>query len=197
MSISAIFEDFSQGPLAPASSNVGSGDPLEGYETGYKAGWDDAVKAQLETKSHLTSSLVRNLEQVEFTLAEAQAAVLQNLKPVIDEVMDTLLPGLGEHALRSLLSEEIREALKSHGSGDIQLVISEQDESTVAALLNSSRELSAIEVNAKDTIAEGQAYVSCNGAKRKIDVSDAVSRIQEKLTSFLTQPELEQTHAAG
>ncbi|MGB7317237.1 MAG: hypothetical protein WBC85_04650, partial [Planktotalea sp.] len=107
MNKSAIFEDFSAGPGAIEPRGSAQSDPLEGFEAGYKAGWDDAVAAQQGSQAHLSTVLAQNLEQAEFTLIEAQTEVLKSVKPVLNEITATLLPGLSSAALRALISEEI------------------------------------------------------------------------------------------
>lgn len=89
------------------------------------------------------------------TLIEAQTQHLKTMKPVLEEIMKTLLPSLQSEGLRALVVDEIETLLKTNASKDISLVVSEQDEMTVAAFLNSSRALSDISLITKDTLAEG------------------------------------------
>ena len=194
MSIATIFQDFSDSLPSTARANGKQSDPLEGYESGYQSGWDDAVSAHQDSHTHLSTTLEQNLERIEFTLLEAQAQLLTSIKPVLAEVTNTLLPGLANEALRALLNEEVSNLLKFNLAADISIVVSEQDETTVAAFLNTSRKLSDVSLVAKETISEGQAYVSCTNVQRKIDITQALSEIQATLDSFLNQPELEQVN---
>lgn len=190
-----LFEDFSIGTDLSRSRSKAQDDAQGEYETGYQAGWDDAVNAHKDAQTHLSSTLSQNLEQIEFTLIEAQTQLLKTMKPVLEEIMKTLLPGLQSEGLRALVVDEIETLLKTNASKDISLVVSEQDEMTVAAFLNSSRALSDIGLITKDTLAEGQAYVSCATLQRKIDVTQAIREFQSHADSFLNQPELEQAVA--
>lgn len=194
MSRVSFFENFSEGPNAPKQQSEGQSDPLEGYETGYQAGWDDAVKAHRHAQTHLSSTLSQNLEQIEFTLVEAQTQLLSTIKPVIKEIADTLIPGIAHEGLRALIVSEIDTLLKTSSPKEISLQISEKDEATIASFLNSSRALSEIFLVVKDTLAEGQAYVSCAEIRRKVDVGQALTEIQARFDSFLNQPELEQAN---
>ncbi|MEP5154609.1 hypothetical protein [Planktotalea sp.] len=191
MSTAVFFEDFSTEPNTNQSGQRTGSDPLEGYEIGYKAGWDDAIKANQESKTHLSTVLAQNLEQIEFSLVEAQADVLKSMKPVLDQITTILLPGLMNNALRALLQEEIGKLLNEHAPQSISIAVSEQDETPVAALLNSTRELSEVSLVAKDSLSEGQAYISCGDKNRKIDVGEAIGDIKSKIDDFLKQPELE------
>jgi flagellar biosynthesis/type III secretory pathway protein FliH len=194
MSAISFFEDCSLGQSPITKTTNGQSDPLEGYETGYQAGWDDAVKAHQNAQSHLTSTLTQNLEQVEFTLVEAQTQLLTKIRPVLKEIFNTLLPCLNQESLRSLVSHEIESLIKTHAATDISIVVSEHDEATVAALLNSTKALSEIPLSAKETLSEGQAYVTCATVQRKIDVHQTITEVQNTIDGFLNQPELEQSH---
>ncbi len=195
MSNQVFFEDFS-GSAGPSDPRGGSqSDPLEGYEVGYKAGWDDAVAAHQESKAHLSAVLSQNLEQTEFTLIEAQQEILKSIKPVLDEVTSTLLPGLSNTALRTLIAEEISQLLKEYAPKEVSIVVSEPDEAPVAALLNETRALSEISLDTKSTISEGQAYISCASQQSKIDVKQAITDIQSTIENFLSQPILERSDA--
>ena len=195
MSSSVIFEDFSLGPIAKPTHGSASADPLEEYETGYKAGWDDAVSAHQDSKTHLSTVLAQNLEQVEFTLIEAKADLLSSLRPIFEEITSTLIPGLANTALRTLIADEIEALLKECAPEDVSILVCEQDEAPVAALLNSTRALSEISLQVKSTLSEGQAYVSCANKQSKIDVKKAIGDIQSTIAAFLNQPREERADA--
>ncbi len=195
MSVAQFFEDFSDPSSLQRGRAKVAENPLDGYEEGYQAGWDDAVKAHQDAQTHLSSTLSQNLEQIEFTLVEAQSQLLSTIGPVLKEITKTLLPNLTSEALRALVVDEIETLLKTNVAKEISIVVSEQDESAVAAFLNSSRKLSEVSLTAKETLSDGQAYVSCAAVQRKIDVTQAISDIQTRIDSFLNQPELEQAIA--
>ena len=190
-----FFEDFSDGVVSKGTRASTQDDALVGYESGYQAGWDDAVKAHQDAQTHLSTTLAQNLEQVEFTLVEAQTQLLATIKPVIEEITNTLLPGLVTEGLRALVLEEIEVLLKTNIANDISIVVSEQDEGTVSSFLNTSRNLSEITLIAKETLSEGQVYISCAAIQRKIDVTQAITDIQSRIDIFLDQPELERAVA--
>lgn len=195
----SIFEDFSNARAAqPRSAGTAAspaGDPLEGYESGYKAGWDDASKAHQDSSTHLSSVLTRNLEQIDFTLVEAQALVLENLRPVLEEIMRTLLPALSPAAITQIIAEELAPLLKEHSPSEFTLTVSSADEAGLSAFLNASSTLSRIPVVAKDTIGEGQVYIGCPPGQRKIDIGAAIAEMQNRVSDFLENPQLEQANA--
>ena len=195
MSNPVFFEDFSSSASLADQRGGGQSDPLEGYEVGYKAGWDDAVAAHQESKAHLSAVLSQNLEQAEFTLIEAQTELLKSIKPVLDEITGTLLPGLSNAALRTLIADEISQLLKEFTPKDVSIVVSEQDEAPVAAVLNETRALSEISLTTKSTLSEGQSYISCATQQSKIDVKQAITDIQSTIENFLSQPVLERSDA--
>ena len=46
------------------------------YETGYSAGWDDAVRAETEAHKRISAEFARNLQDLGFTFHEARAHVI-------------------------------------------------------------------------------------------------------------------------
>lgn len=195
MSIASLFEDFSLGPMPASQEATETGEQLASYETGYKAGWDDATKAQEELSVHLSTALSRNIEQIEFTVAEAKSDILKGLRTVLSEVVQTVLPSMGETALRALVLEEIEALLDTASPSEITLLTSKTDFAAVSALRSQRPDLSAIHLEARDTLGDGQIYVTCKQDQRKIDLAQAIADINTSIQNFLDQPELEHAHA--
>jgi len=194
MSAASYFEDFSTGVSAIATGQSGSSDQLASYETGFQAGWDDAIAANQKSNSHVSASLARNLEAIDFTMAEAQAQILAGLKPILDEIGETLLPGITQTALRSHITKEVTELLRIHSPSQIMLCVSDADKSSIDTLLLDAPETKQISVEIKDTLGEGQAYVRCAQLERKIDISQSIQDIRASIDAFVSPQEQEQAH---
>lgn len=191
-----LFEDFAHGPLPNQSTGAVAEDALESFEKGYKAGWDDASNAHAESQAKASSVLVRNLETIEFTIAEARGLVLSALAPVLSEVADTLLPGLAEQALRALLVSELQTLLSTSMPEAISLEVSPDDFSAVSALLETADGFDNVTAEKRDTLGAGQITVSCESASKRIDVPAALSGIQDALNNLSNQSLQEQPEIA-
>jgi flagellar biosynthesis/type III secretory pathway protein FliH len=195
MTIATIFEDFSQDPVlnGKGSSSV---EELEAYETGYKAGWEDAKLAHQTSKSHLSTALIKNVEQIQFSAAEIRAETLGRLNCVLTEVFEKLFPALRQESLRGLLEEELSQLLHQHATNDIELIVSPDDQSVLSTLIEETDDLKSIRIAARPDLTPGQAFVCFGNQKSKVDVQHAVSHIRETVLPLLTNPPREQAHVS-
>lgn len=195
MTIATIFEDFSQGPILN-KAGASSLEELEAYETGYKAGWEDAKVAHQASKAHLSTALIKNVEQIEFSTAEIRAETLGRLHCVLVEIFEKLFPSLRQEALRGLLETELNQLLQQHAPSDIELSVSQDDQSVVSALVEETSELKSIQVVARKEMSSGQAFVCFGSEKSKIDVQQAVSHISDTVAQFLKTTQRDHAHAS-
>ena len=193
-----IFEDFSLGPAPNIAGADPSDDGLETFEKGYKAGWDDASKAHGDSQTHASAMLARNIEAMEFTLVEARTLVLASLKPVLSEIAETLLPQLTAPALHAQLLAELEPMLAKAAPDVLQLDVSAADAIAVTALLDSRGITEKVALNTRDSLGEGQIFVTCEDVTKRIDVPAAIEDIAAALASFDPESqslELEHAHA--
>src|SRR5690554_4305468 len=110
MSISHLLEDFTAEPDLQTTSLSGVAlekQRLEAFESGYKAGWQDAVKAANDEAARISSDFAGNLQDVAFTMAEAQSGLLTALRPLLTGMVNSVLP----HLARKTLGERVIETL--------------------------------------------------------------------------------------
>ena len=81
---------------------------LEGFDGGYRAGWDDAIKAQSDDQSRISSDFAQNLQDLSFTYHEACNQVLNAISPLLEEVVVKLLPAALHQTLGLHLAEQLR-----------------------------------------------------------------------------------------
>ncbi len=193
--MTTIFEDFAIASSSAASTDSSVQSKLDSFDTGYKAGWDDASKAHLESKKHISSVLIQNLETIEFTMAEARASTLKVLTPMITQITSTLLPGLKQEALRARLEDELESLLKNSVSGQIALEVSAGDLSTVKDLTDGDTQFQRVSVLEKPSLGEGQVYVSCEDQTHLIDIDKVLEDIREAVATEFGTSELEQAYA--
>jgi flagellar M-ring protein FliF len=74
-----VLEDFATlaGPAAQAPSDpapaLADAERLAAYEQGYRAGWDDAVRAEAADQARIGAELARNLQEMSFSFHEARS----------------------------------------------------------------------------------------------------------------------------
>ncbi len=175
-------EDFDTepGPAAPAPTASAPPDPpapAQGYEDGYQAGWDDAIRAQNEEQSRIAAEFARNLQELSFTFHEARAHVIQSMEPLLDQLVGTVFPGLVAEAMALTVQDELRPLIAESADAPVELMVGpggrETLEAHVAELGNA-----AIRLVEEPSLAEGQAYLRIGKTERQVDLAAALKKIR-------------------
>ncbi len=196
-------EDFSAAPGLPEPAAAPSAAPeidlaalqaeaeaarLESYETGYKTGWDDAVRAAEEERRALGEELARNLRDVGFTYFEARDELLVGLRAFLRELLDTLFPTLLSEAAASALAEALSAMAEEASTTDIAVAVSPDDAETVRGLLPlpDGVELSIVE---EPALAPGQARLKSADRAYAIDADRIVGMLRDAVASVTVEEE--------
>jgi flagellar biosynthesis/type III secretory pathway protein FliH len=164
-------------PAAPAiSPEMLERARLEGYENGYKAGWDDAAKAETEEQSRIGAEFARNLQDLGFTFHEARSHVMQALEPLLAGMVERVLPRLVSETIGQTIIEELMPLASAAADTPIEIVVSPASRSAIEGLLE--RE-SAVPFTLKEepTLSEGQVFLRAGKLERHIDFTNAVDQI--------------------
>lgn len=191
IALKEILEDF--GLPAPGShlslvSDIDEAqlesEKLEAFENGYRAGWDDAVKAQTEDTERLSSAFSQNLQDLSFTYHEAHGQIMNAMAPLLEEMVSVLLPKLAREALAPHILTEILAIARDSGSPEVIVAVSPADAATVAPLVEADYGF-PITVQQDDTLAEGQADIRFGKTEKQIDLSAALEGLSESVRGFI------------
>lgn len=126
MIIAHFLEDFSA--YDSARRNGGSANEenfdlvrLEGFDAGYKAGWDDATKALKDNTDSIFTILRENLSDLTFTYHEARNGILKSLAPVIEEIIQSVLPMILHNSFPAFVLETIQEIASDSSNPTVNL----------------------------------------------------------------------------
>ncbi len=161
---------------------------LESYETGYKTGWDDAVRAAEEERRALGEELARNLRDVGFTYFEARDELLLGLRAFLRELLDTLFPTLLSEAAAASLAEALSAMADEAATTDIAVAVSPDDAETVRSLLPlpDGVELSIVE---EPALAPGQARLRSADRAYAVDADRIVGMLRDAVASGTVEEE--------
>lgn len=149
---------------------------LEGYETGYKAGWDDAAHAEAEEQSRIGAEFARNLQDLGFTFHEARSHVMHALEPLLAGLVERVLPRLVSETMGQTIVEELLPLAASAADTPIEVVVSSSSRPALEKLLAHATTV-PLHVIEEPTLADGQVYLRSGKIERHIDFSSAVERI--------------------
>lgn len=149
---------------------------LAGYEAGYQAGWDDATRQESEEQSRIGAEFARNLQDLGFTFHEARAHVMQALEPLLNGMVDKVLPKLVSDTLGQTIVEELLPLAAEAADEPIEVVVTPNSRPTLEDLLSNSASV-PFRIVEEPTLAEGQVYLRSGKKERHIDMTQAVDRI--------------------
>lgn len=148
---------------------------LDGYEAGYKAGWDDAARAEAEGQGRIGAEFARNLQDLGFTFHEARSHVMQALEPLLTGMVERVLPELISRTVGQTIVEELLPLASLAADTPIEVVVSPASRSALEPMLaNAAVPFTLVE---EPTLAEGQVFLRSGKIERHIDFAKAVDQI--------------------
>jgi flagellar biosynthesis/type III secretory pathway protein FliH len=192
MSSRLFLEEFDMSARAPARPEADPNSPvvpslpgptaemveqarLDGYEAGYKAGWDDAARAESEGQGRIGAEFSRNLQDLGFTFHEARSHVMHMLEPLLAGMVERVLPELVSRTVGQSIVEELLPLASLAADTPIEVVVSPASRPAIEPMLAAAAvPFSLVE---EPTLAEGQVFLRSGQIERHIDFTDAVDRI--------------------
>ncbi|WP_432450531.1 flagellar biosynthesis protein [Aliiroseovarius marinus] len=189
MSARLTLEDFGTTPAEPQQTELGQpvqsidpaeleGKRLEGYEAGYKAGWDDATRSMTQEAERVEAEFARNLEDLGFTFQEARSHVLSSLEPLLNAMVNVVLPNVVQDAIAQVVAEEIVPMAATAADNPIQVLVAPGIRGALEQLLESSTNV-PFELIEQATLPEGQIYLRSPVSEKQIDMSGVLDRMRD------------------
>lgn len=189
MSIAHLLEDFAARPVgleAPARAV----DPQEletrrlaAFQEGYRAGGEDARQAQIKDRRHLSSELTQNLLDLSFTYTEAHTHLFRELRPLLVEIVDKLLPRLMRASIGPRIIEELQAAAGESLRGEAHILVNPALVGTVETLVGPGLGF-PVTVRGDAGLGEGQAQLSLPSREVEINLDALIAEIATALEAF-------------
>lgn len=166
---------------------------LTAFEQGYKAGWDDAARAEGEEQTRIRADLARNLQDLSFTYEEARATILRALTPLLREMSARILPELARQTLGETIAETLRPVAERETEIGIEIAVNPEARPAVEHALSQATlpQFSIIEEPALDT---GQARLRFGERETEIDLDRVIAEIDAAVTEFFHADEEMRDH---
>ncbi len=166
---------------------------LAAFEKGYKAGWDDAVRATTDDQAVLRAELSQGLQAVSFGYHEAQRNLLAGLRPLFDGVLDRLFPGIAAESLRAHLADILAGLSEAAAQQPVCLGV-HPDNVTGLELLTDETPGPEIKVIAEPSFTPGQMHVRTSEAETMIDIDAALAAFRAALGGIPHTEQRKTTH---
>lgn len=189
--LATFLEDFGSTlmPMSrvPQSEELLETERLEAFDKGYRAGWDDAIKAKADDSEQLSDTLAQNLQDLSFTYHEAHAQVLSNLAPLFDEVLEKMLPTIAKDSLGQHISEQLMRTAKEMGAVSVDVMVAPGSADEVSQSLNAAASSFPISVKESSALDAGQAELRLGGKEIAIDLASVTTQITQAVRAAVHQ----------
>lgn len=197
MATSHLFEDFGEVAIKPQGSpSLGveevEDQKLQAFENGYQAGWEDAVKAQIDTGGHVSAGLAASLQDASFEYHEVRNTLTGAVQTIMLEVMNTLLPQIAKNSLGTHIRDQVLQMTQGALDRTIEVVVAPDAEETVRSLLGVEPG-QPFDLVTDAMLAPTQALLRLGPEEREIDLRRMVADIGETVTAFFETEKPETT----
>lgn len=166
---------------------------LEAFESGYKAGWDDAVAARSDAEAEQRNEVARALQALSFTFHDARAHVLHALSPLMAEVATRLLPVIAHAALPHLVVEALGPYAEVASEAPVLILLNPEARHRVETLIGTQ---SGLPVRFQETadLTPGQINLRLGETETRVDLDAALATIRAALEDFFDLAAKENRH---
>ena len=157
---------------------------LKSFESGYQAGWDDAVHAQNASQSRLLSDLEKNLQHIDLTASEIRKKLLGELNELFQEIADVLLPDMARNLVGPHILEELNRIAAVELEHVIEITVGPTNVDIVSDLIKPhiARPFTIV---ANQHMGEGQVSVRVNTTETAIDLDQLSKDIASAMKTLL------------
>lgn len=156
---------------------------LASYDTGYSAGWEDAVAAQSSEQGRMREDLARHLQALNFTYQEARMHVLKAVEPLLVEIVGRLLPDLARDTLAPVVLETLMPMAEAMADTPVTLVMNPAARPAIELLLERATGMPLI-LQEEETLGEGQVYLRLGTSETRVDLDRAIADISAAVRGF-------------
>jgi hypothetical protein len=166
---------------------------LTAFETGYKAGWDDAITAQADADAQERAQVAQALQALAFTFHDARTHVLHALSPLIAEVAARLLPEIAHAALPHLVAEALAPYAELAAEAPVLILAAPETCPRIATLLGPQPAL-PLRIEEAAGLSPGQVTIRLGETETRVDLDSALATIRTVLDDFFALAAKENRH---
>jgi flagellar assembly protein FliH len=166
------------------------------YEHGYKAGWDDASKAQSRDRARIGADFARSMQEISFTYHEAKSHLMRSFEPLLHDMIAQVLPATAAATLGQTILEALRPMAEAAPEVPVELVINPGNRDVVAQLLKTEMSV-PVAVVEEETLGMGQAFVRLGAAEKSIDTEEVLTALGQAISAFFATTRPEEMRDAG
>lgn len=167
---------------------------LASYESGYAAGWEDAIGAQEDEIGRLRADLGQNLRDMALSYGAARNHVLKSLEPLLREMVSKVLPQMARAALADVVVDTLRPLAAEMASAPVVVRTHPDNRAAIARVIGQNPDL-PITIRDEPSLALGQAFLVAGTHEAAVDLDRAIGEIAGAVQAyFLSDNPQEPSH---
>lgn len=203
MTLLALLEDFKPAPPAAPEPEpepvpepaLAEEERLASFEKGYGEGYDDATRAADEERRRVGAALAGRLEDLAFTYHEARAAVLREVRALIEAVGSGLMPEIAGRAFGAVLVDALREELEGRSACTVTLRVAPDAVDLLAPIVPEIPGF-PVRLEADEDLGEGQAVIGFPDGESEVDMTRLTERVGAAIDEWLADADGRSEHTA-
>ena len=199
MTLESLLETF-EGRARKTSDQPGAIDPkdveaikTEAFESGYSSGWEDAQKADSETRQRIEAEFERNIQNLVFTYTEAVDCVRGELKSFVTAIVEGFLPEIVPDLTREHVRSELLKIADDLVEAPVEIMTAPESKPLLEELLEKDFPLN-IGLVEDPTLAERQVYIRIAEREIEVDVEPLVNALRRQLEAIVETKEERTAH---
>ena len=173
-------------PAGAVAENALEDMQLASFETGYQAGWEDALKAHERDAETAAVGIAQNLQDMSFTHREAYLKLCAGMKPLLKLIVEKLLPPVAQKVLGAHLLELLVALMDDRAETAVEIVVAPENLTDLKAMLADMAQV-PFALSSDPSLSGGQAYLRAGQIEHEINLDAVLSGISEALEAFFDQ----------
>ena len=164
------------------------------YSEGVKSGADAASRAFEEEKIRTLAPILEALNDIGFSQVEACQTVLKSMRPLVEQLLETVLPETARQGFGAEISALLLKAYEKAPKAQFTISVTPDAVSSIQSLLSPSKaDFTVLPDPALDGL---QARVNWQGGYDQIDLDAALDDVRSAVNTFFNSFENTGTHDA-
>lgn len=176
--------DFNGAPADPVPKDRVEDEKLAAFEEGYQAGWTDAEKNHETEQKNIGEEVLHTLRDMSFTYQEALTRLNRGLKPLFEQMMNSLLPKTASAALRAHVVEQLVQLAATQTRTQITLRVSEINLFMFEDLLEDADLKLPVVVDADPALSPLQMFLTLDSVEREVNLDQVCEEIVTAMNAF-------------
>lgn len=152
------------------------------YQEGIKKGADAATRAFEDEKIRSLAPILEALNDMCFKQVEARQAVLKSMRPMIEQLVQTILPDAAHRGFGTELAAVLCKAYEKAPTSRIEIIVAPEAVESIQSLLAPSK--ADYSVTPDESLTQLQARVKWKGGYDSIDLEAILENVRATIDSF-------------